>query len=135
MSIEAVVVSAVMILLALYLVITPFRSTQTVSPAALQFQRQRDALLVYYQQVTSSLRDLQEDSASGKIPPEEFEVEHEKWMQRGVQILQALQELDRDHLPLMVNAETPVEDVNQAIEDAVQQYLKRHPNPALVAEE
>lgn len=126
MSTETAVVCGVMILLSLYLVIAPFFSKQTVSPASLHFQRQRDALLVYYQQVTSSLRDLQEDSASGKVTPEEYQTEYEKWMQRGVQILQALQELDREHQPLMVSADTPVEDVNQAIEDAVQTYLKSH---------
>jgi uncharacterized protein YukE len=124
MSIETAIVCGILILVSLYLVIAPFRSKSTISPAVLAFQRQRDALLVYYEQVTSSLRDLQEDSAAGKISPEEYQVEYEKWMQRGVQILQVLEELDRENQPLISNGNKPVEDVDQAIEDAVQRYLK-----------
>ena len=124
MSIEAAIVCGILILGSLYLVIAPFRAKSTVSAAALSFQRQRDALLVYYQQVTSSLRDLQEDSVAGKLSPDEYQVEYEKWMQRGVQILQVLEELDRENKPLIVNGSAPAEDMNQAIEDAVQLYLK-----------
>lgn len=124
MSIETAVVCGILILVSLYLVIAPFRSKSTVSPAMLAFQRQRDALLVYYEQVTSSLRDLQEDSAAGKLSPEEYQVEYEKWMQRGVQILQVLEELDRENQPLITKSNMPVEDMDQAIEDAVQLYLK-----------
>jgi hypothetical protein len=124
MSTEAAIVCGILILGSLYLLVVPFRSKNSVSPAVLSFQRQRDALIVYYQQVTSSLRDLQEDSAAGKLSPEEYEVEYEKWMQRGVQILQVLEELDRENQPLIANGSGPVEDMNQAIEDAVQLYLK-----------
>lgn len=124
MSIETAVIGGVMILISLYLVISPFRTRNTVSAAMLAFQRQRDALLVYYGQVTSTLRDLKEDSISGKLSPEEYEIEYEKWMQRGIQILKVLEDLDRENQPLITNNNAPVEDVNQAIEDAVQQYLK-----------
>lgn len=124
MSIETAVVCGILILVSLYLVIAPFRSKSTISPAAMAFQRQRDALLVYYEQVTSSLRDLQEDSAAGKLSPEEYQVEYERWMQRGVQILQVLEELDRENQPLITKSNMPVEDMDQAIEDAVQLYLK-----------
>lgn len=124
MSIEAAIVCGILILASLYLVIAPFRAKSTVSPEAMAFQRQRDALLVYYEQVTSSLRDLKEDSVSGKISPEEYQAEYDKWMQRGVQILQVLETLDRDNQPLMTANKAPVEDMDQAIEDAVQRYLK-----------
>ena len=124
MSIEAAIVCGILIFGSLYLVIAPFRSRSTVSAASLSFQRQRDALLVYYEQVTSSLRDLKEDSAAGKLSPEEYQVEYDKWMQRGVQILQALEELDRENQPLIASGGAPVEDIDQAIEDAVQLYLK-----------
>ena len=124
MSIETAIVCGILILVSLYLVIAPFRSKSTISPEVLAFQRQRDALLVYYEQVTSSLRDLKEDSAAGKLSPEEYQVEYDKWMQRGVQILQVLQELDRENQPLIANGGAPVEDIDQTIEDAVQLYLK-----------
>lgn len=124
MSIEAAVVSGVLILVSLYFVIAPLRFRDSVSPAALAFQRQRDALLVYYQQVTSSLRDLKEDLGTGKLSPEAYQAEYEKWMQRGVQILQVLEALDRENQPLITNGGVPAEDMDQAIEDAVQLYLK-----------
>lgn len=124
MSNESVIVCGILILVSLYVVIVPFRSTSTVSPAAMAFQRQRDALLVYYEQVTSSLRDLQEDSSVGKISAEEYQIEYEKWMQRGVQILKVLEDLDRENKPLISTSNAPVEDINQTIEDAVQRYLK-----------
>lgn len=124
MSIEAAIVCGILILGSLYVVIAPFRSKSTVSAAALAFQRQRDALLVYYEQVTSSLRDLKEDAATGKLSPEEYQIEYDKWMQRGVQILQVLEELDRENQSLIATGDEPAMDMDQAIEDAVQLYLK-----------
>ena len=134
MSIETAIVCGILILVSLYLVIAPFRSKSTISPEVLAFQRQRDALLVYYEQVTSSLRDLQEDSAAGKLSPEEYQVEYERWMQRGVQILRVLEDLDRENQPLISNSNAPVEDINQAIEDAVQLYLKSNKSASAAKE-
>ena len=51
---------------------------------------QRDQLLTLYERVLNNLRDLDEDFSTGKIQQQDYEQERETWMQRGVQILKAL---------------------------------------------
>ncbi|MBC7810846.1 MAG: c-type cytochrome biogenesis protein CcmI [Burkholderiales bacterium] len=51
---------------------------------------QRDQLVAVYERVLNNLRDLDEDFSTGKIQPEDYEQEREMWIQRGVQVLKAL---------------------------------------------
>jgi len=51
---------------------------------------QRDQLVVVYERVLNNLRDLDEDFSTGKIQRSDYEQEREMWIQRGVQVLKAL---------------------------------------------
>lgn len=51
---------------------------------------QRDQLMAVYERVLNNLRDLDEDFSTGKIQQSDYEQERETWMQRGVQVLKAL---------------------------------------------
>ncbi len=59
----------------------------------LSAQKQRERLLVHYERALNNIRDLDEDYATGKIQAEDYEQEREQWVQRGIQILMALDEL------------------------------------------
>jgi len=85
-----------------------------------RFEQQRDRLLVYYEQVISTIRDLDEDLSTGKINQVDYDVERERWAQRGIQVLEALDQLNNGELK--PKREHNVED---AIEAAVAEYRSR----------
>jgi hypothetical protein len=122
MTVEALVLCGVLAALMLVGILAPFRRGGRASAAAMAYQRQRDALLVYYQQVTSSLRDLDDDFHAGRLSNQDYADDRERWMQRGVQILRALDELDAAN-PALAQAAVAQDDVEQHIEAAVRRYI------------
>lgn len=94
--------------------------------------RQRDYLLVLYEQVMSSIRDLDDDFATGKIAQVDYNTERERWAERGVQVLAALDQAgiapanarnEAQRAAAEANASAP-EAIDDAIEAAVAQYLR-----------
>ena len=83
-----------------------------------RIEKQRERLLVYYERVLTNLRDLEEDHATGKMPDEDYQVEHEEWMQRGVQVLKALDTLAQ-HSIVDANIRDDAA-VDEAIDDAIE---------------
>jgi len=83
--------------------------------------RQRERLEVYYERVLTNLHDLDEDYATGKLDKAEYEHDRALWVERGVQALKALEELDTEHLvaPVMADDATIDEAIDHAIETAV----------------
>ncbi len=70
----SLVITVLLILGAVVAVLTPLaRARRQAAPKATERQRQRDALLVYYQQVTSTLRDLDDDAQAGKLDMAAYE--------------------------------------------------------------
>lgn len=113
---------------AVYVLLPVVRARRNIAPKVTELQRQRDALLVYYQQVTGTLRDLDDDAQSGKLDMAAYEEEREKWMQRGVAVLQAIEEFEKRTAPVTRSkTSVAVDSVDDIIEDAVEQYLKSHP--------
>ena len=86
--------------------------------------KQRERLLVYYERVLRNIHDLDEDHALGKISEDEYSHEREEWAQRGVEVLQALDNIAGRE----VIAPTAPEDtaVDQAIDDAVEAAIQRY---------
>lgn len=124
MTPEAAVFCLILAGLSVWALVSPFWRSNVQSAAQLHYQRQRDALLVYYQQVTVNLRDLREDWESGKLVTAEYEAEREVWMGRGVQILRAIDDLDKTApKPIAPDATTHTLEVESQIEAAVQRYL------------
>lgn len=52
----------------------------------------RDALLVAYERIVATIRDLDEDFATGKLQQADYDTQREALMQRGMVLLEALGE-------------------------------------------
>ncbi len=127
MSIAGLIVGLGIVALTLAYIIAPLLRRETVTPTdMLLAQKQRERLLMVYDRVLTNLRDLDEDHSTGKMPDEDYTVEREIWVQRGVEVLKALDELSEAH-PLTASAE--VEDIDDAIdrrvEAAIREYRKQ----------
>lgn len=123
----SLIISVLLILGSAAFVLIPLaRARRHIAPKITELQRQRDALLVYYHQVTSTLRDLDDDAQAGKLDMAAYEEEREKWMQRGVAVLQALEEFEKRTSPATHDNNVAYDSVDDIIEDAVAKYLKSH---------
>lgn len=123
MTFEVLIICALMAVIALAGLAAPFWRSNRISTTQMAYQRQRDTLLVYYQQVTASLRDLDDDVQAGRMTESDYAADRERWMQRGIQILRALDELDRSN-PGLAATSAPTDAVEDHIEDAVRRYIK-----------
>lgn len=128
MSIEGIIVSLVIIALTGFTIALPlWRAHAHKGPASATIEKQRERLLTYYERVLTNLRDLEEDHATGKIVTEDFEQEREIWMQRGIQVLRALDDLGSHSIiqGAVKDAAAADEAIDEAIEDAIKAYRKR----------
>ena len=92
MSIGGLLLALVLTTVALIWIGLPLlrRGASTAQVDALA-DKQRERLLVYYERVMTNIRDLDEDHATGKIADADYSAERESWVERGVQVLKALQ--------------------------------------------
>lgn len=97
--------------------------------------RQAERLQVHYERLLTNLRDLEEDYATGKVQPADYQSERERLVARGVQILMALDQ-HQAGMPAVVPARTSAQpasadnadidaDIDQEIEAAVAAYRQR----------
>jgi hypothetical protein len=99
MSIEGLIAAAVIVFGLLLYVGYPFaRRERTTDADRQRASRQQDRLLMVYERVLTNIRDLDEDHRTGKMQTEDYEGEREQWVQRGIQVLKALDTLDAAHL-------------------------------------
>ncbi|MEO8607301.1 MAG: hypothetical protein ABI690_05435 [Chloroflexota bacterium] len=82
-------------------------------------QKQRERLLLIYERVLTNLRDLDEDHTTGKMQTADYESERESWMQRGIQVLKAMDHIDEEH-PLANVADDAA--IDEEIERAIAAY-------------
>ncbi|MDX2161879.1 MAG: hypothetical protein SF162_11185 [bacterium] len=123
MSIEGLILGAILVTLTLLIIAAPLiarpeqRSTEDIL-----IEKQRERLTVYYERALRNIRDLDEDHALGKIDPADYAADRELWMQRGVQALKALDELAARRLIAMQGDDNASVDqaIHEAIEAAVQ---------------
>lgn len=128
MSIEGIIVSLVILLLAAAIVALPlWRGRGQAAAANALLQKQRERLLVYYERVLTNIRDLDEDYTTGKIASENYTQERETWMQRGIQVLRALDDLHSHSLIHGAVKDTAAADeaIDSAIEASIQAYRRR----------
>ncbi len=88
-------------------------------------QKQRERLLLYYERVLTNIRDLEEDHATGKMQTAEYEVEREEWVQRGIQILKALDSLRA--VPAAADEAGVEAAIDDEIEAAIAAYRSKRP--------
>ncbi|MBK9750178.1 MAG: hypothetical protein IPO91_25860 [Chloroflexi bacterium] len=121
MSIEGVVFGLFMIAVVALLIALPLFSRPQTDQLA---DKQRERLQLYYERVLRNLRDLDEDHALGKIEDDAYGAERALWVDRGVQVLKAL---DVPAERAMI-APTPADDVavDRAIDDAIEAAIQRY---------
>lgn len=117
MSIVGLISAVVMLLLVVIFIAIPFLSQQRQSARAFS-NKQRERALAYYERVLTNIRDLDDDLATDKIHQDEYEIERERWMERGVALLKMLDELDNTN-PIITNENANDADIDQAIEQAI----------------
>ena len=121
MSIAGLLIALVLTLAALAIVVQPlFRSARGADMGANKLALQRDRLTVYYARVLTNIRDLDEDFATGKIGPEDYETERDVWAQRGIRLLRVQDQVDAERS--LASAGSDAERIDRAIEEAVSAY-------------
>lgn len=126
MSYEGLLVSVVMAAIVTLLIAAPLlRRDMKRKDSSVQAQKQRDRMLAYYERVLTNIRDLDEDHATGKLLDTDYGVERETWVQRGIQVLKALDELDAGNLSLNMDDAAVDEAIDDALEAAIQAYKSR----------
>ncbi len=133
MSIAGLLIALVLSLAALAIVARPLlRPARRERAAAENLRLQRDRLAAYYERVLTNIRDLDEDMATGKINQGDYKAEREAWVGRGIRLLRAQDQLEREG-SLGVGGDDAAR-IDQAIEEAVAAYraesLSAQPKPA-----
>ena len=127
MSFEGLIIAlTLLIVLVLWNAAPLLRSRRQTDTESTQ---QRERLLVHYERVLNNIRDLDEDRATGKIQPDDYAQDREQLVQRGIQILLALDALGSP-TPAAPAVETrpgaEIErSVDQRIEAAVAAYRSK----------
>ena len=121
MSIAGLVFGLIILLVALIVIGAPLfrRQTGRVGEDAL-LQKQRERLLLIYERVLTNIRDLDEDHTTGKMQTSDYETERETWVQRGIQVLKAMDRLDEQHI---ITDAMDDEGIDQAIDDEIEQAI------------
>jgi hypothetical protein len=125
MSLGGIVFFLIMLALTAALVAAPlFRRANESQRRDLRLEKQQERLLAYYERVLNNLRDLDEDHATGKMPDEAYVEERETWVQRGVQVLKAIDSLEEASMvPASVHDDAALDEaIDSAIESAVAAY-------------
>ena len=113
MSIAGIAIAVLLALIALALVMRPLLAPAPPEPA---LSDRRDRLRDYYERVLTNIRDLDEDFATGKINRGDYHEEREVWLQRGIRLLRAQDELEREQ------SAADAERVERALEEARAAY-------------
>jgi hypothetical protein len=123
MSLEALIVVLTLLVITGLWIAAPFfdRSRQH---AAESTQKQRDRLLLHYERALGNIRDLDEDYATGKIHPDAYAAEREQWVQRGIQILMALDEVSGK--PVAETKPSSTADVERSIDNRIEAAVQAH---------
>lgn len=122
MSIEGLLIAIVLTGISIAWVVLPLlRGSSERSRAYDTLHKRRERLLIYYERVITNIRDLDEDSATGKIADDEYTAEREDWVQRGIQVLKALDALDENEPSAMSAVDDAHADreMDAAIEAAI----------------
>jgi hypothetical protein len=69
---------------------------QEATPDAPPLEDREAELRAAYERIKSTLRDLDEDYALGKLDDAAYQAERERWLTEGAHVLAALDEVDAD---------------------------------------
>lgn len=119
MSTDGLIAAIIIVAVTLLFVFTPLFNRRNRSAVD---DRQRDRLLVNYERILTNIRDLDEDFSTAKIPQADYESERETWVQRGIEVLKALDSLE-PHEKAVASSLDP--DMDRQVEEAIAAYRAR----------
>ena len=125
MTLQGLIALGVMVIFGLIVMIYPFFTVRTTASSnqKRRLNTSRDELLASYERVLSTMRDLEDDFKSGKMPEEDYEEERVYWSQYGVRLLKLLEgsaePTDDEVMHDMGDANI---QLDQSVEDAIQNY-------------
>ncbi|MGJ3240226.1 MAG: hypothetical protein ACFE0Q_16075 [Anaerolineae bacterium] len=122
MSLPGLLLASLMIVLVLGVTIYPLLQREQRSGSSFR-HKQRERALAYYERVLRNLRDLDDDLDTGKIIQAEYELERERWMARGTELLQMLEQLDQAH---NINDDLSASATDADIDAKIEQMLTEH---------
>jgi hypothetical protein len=127
MSIAGLVFGVIVLVAMLVWISAPLRQREKArAEDSALLQKQRERLILFYERVLTNIRDLDEDHTTGKMASADYEAERETWVQRGIQVLKALDRLDAQLLLTTVDDDAGVDQViNEEIEAAVARYREK----------
>ncbi len=126
MSLEGLIITLTLLVIAGLWIAAPLLNPSRQKTNATT-QKQRERLMVHYERALNNIRDLDEDYATGKIQKEDYIQEREQWVQRGIQVLMALDELESKAQPRSeAKDDADIErSVDRQIEAAVAAYRSK----------
>lgn len=117
MSIESLVIVATILIISGLWIGAPLFARQAATGRRTLEQKQTERLLNHYERILLNLRDLDEDFSVGKIQPQDYEQDREQLVQRGIQVLIALDHLAESAAP---SAHSDSADVDAAIDKQIE---------------
>ncbi len=129
MSIPGLLIALLISLVALAAVARPLlRPARMRRSAGSSLRLESKRVKTYYERVLTNIRDLDEDFATGKIGEDDYREEREVWALRGIRLLRAQDQLERELSTLAAGEDA--ESIDRAIEEAVASYrAAQHPAP------
>ena len=124
MSIEGLIGLIVMLIVGVGGLLLPFLTSKKalISPRKREIEVSRDELVVNYERVLSTLRDLEDDSKSHKMHPEDYEREHAYWSQYGIKLLHLLDgNTDLNDEPKINDSDDELM-LDRSVEEAIYNY-------------
>lgn len=127
MSIEGLVITLLILGVSIaYLAVPFFRRTITLKDAALQQQKEHETLLVSYERILTTIRDIDEDYQLGKLPQDAYSELREKWAERGASVLESLEKLNGHKPKEKKKVETASPDADTVLDDAIEQAIANY---------
>lgn len=117
MSIIGLISSIVLLLVSIAYIFSPLLMKVDLNAGSFR-NRQRERALTYYERVLRNIRDLDDDLATDKIIQVEYDIERERWMTRGVELLRMLEQLD-DAQNIVDDMGADDAEIDAAIEQAI----------------
>jgi hypothetical protein len=134
MDIGTIVIVLLVAGVGLFWLAYPFisRAGSQLQTEAVFRQRDREKLLVDYERILTTIRELDDDFRLGKLSQETYQIEREAWAQQGTILVERLEKLKESvPLPRSPKAHLPKSpqpdadsDLDAALEQAIAKYVK-----------
>jgi hypothetical protein len=134
MDIGTIVIVLVIAGVGLFWLAFPFinRAGSQSQTEAIFRQRDREKLLVDYERVLTTIRELDDDFRLGKLSQETYQMEREAWAEQGTALVEQIEKLKESVPPLRPPKSKPPKDLqpdadsdlDAALEQAIAKYVK-----------